>query len=126
MEICSYINLFPSTINNNALTDNQKKNLFFNSFPRTWRYDYKKSAHDIQTASITLVKNYFFTKKHKMDKEYKKKKAEKEKKQHQPTGRNSKGGRNGRGSGRGGGRRDRGPDSKCGKHPNGNHLWKDC
>ena len=95
MEVCSYINLLPSTINNNALTDSQKKNIFFNLFHRTLRYDYKRSVHDIRTASITQVKNYFFTKKHEMDKEYKKKKAEKERKQ-PPTGRNGRGRGNGK------------------------------
>ena len=122
MEICSYINLLPSTINSGALTDNQKKNLFFNSFPKTWRYDYKRSAHDIRTATITQVKNFFFTKKHELDKEYKKKKSEKEKKHKDGSKQSNRGGKGGRGGKGPGGL---GPDSKCKKHPDGNHLWKD-
>ena len=49
---------------------------FFNSFSKTWREDYQKSAHDIQTATITQVKDYYMSeKKDGVDKAYKRKKA---------------------------------------------------
>ena len=65
-------------------------------------------------------------KKLEMDKVFKRKKQEKEQKEKRTGGRERSGQSGGR-SGRGGrGRGGRGPDSKCMKHPDGNHQWKDC
>ena len=67
-EICSYINMLPSTINETLLTERQKKNLFFNTFPKSWRTDYMSSAHDIHKATLLQVKTYMALKKLEMDK----------------------------------------------------------
>ena len=58
----------------------QKKNLFLNSFPRSWRADNKKSAHDITTASIFQMKTYMTLKKLDADKDSKRKKHDEEQK----------------------------------------------
>ena len=125
MELCSYIQMLPSDINEQPLTINQKRNVFFNTFPKTWRAEYRSSAHDISEATILQVKTYMALKKLDMDKSYKKRKYKKDQKDKTKSGekrRRSEGGR-GRGGRRG---RGAGPDSKCMKHPDGNHLWKDC
>ena len=116
--------MLPSDINNQPLSNNQKRNIFFNTFPKTWRADYRSLAHDIITATILHVKTYMTLKKLEIDKATKKKKDEKEQKE--KSGRNA--GRKGKSRGKGGqgghgqGGRGSRPDSKCMKHPDGNHL----
>ena len=81
IELCSYIQMLPSDINEQPLSDDQKRNIFFNTFPKTWRADYRSSAHDINEATILQVKSYMALKKLEMDKAFKRKKQDKEQKE---------------------------------------------
>eukprot|EP00536_Pseudo-nitzschia_multiseries_P005162 jgi/Psemu1/11869/gm1.11869_g len=56
--IMDYINLLPSE-QEAALTDNQKKKLFFNTHPKTWQEAYNKSAHwFFDDATIEEIRDY--------------------------------------------------------------------
>ena len=69
-ELCTYIQLLPRKISEWPLVDDQKRNIFFNTFPKTWRANYRSSAHDISKATILQVKTYMALKKLDMDKTF--------------------------------------------------------
>ena len=83
--------MLPSVISEESLlSDEQKKNIFFNTFPKTWRTKYKSSAHDICKLTIMQVKTYMTLKKLEIDRVFKRKKQEKDK---QEKGHSGRGGR---------------------------------
>ena len=100
-KLCTYIQLLQSNISEQPLADNQKRNIFFKTFHKTWRADYRSSTHDIKKANIIQLKTCMALKKLDMDKAFKRKKQEKEQKE-KKTRRG--GGRFGRGGGGQGGR----------------------
>ena len=79
------INQFQMTLRAGTLTEQQKKKIFFNTFPKSWRTDYMSSAHDIHKETLLQVKTYMALKKLDMDKAFKKKKHEKEQKEEKDT-----------------------------------------
>ena len=77
-ELCNYVDLLPG--DRKDLTDDEKRNIFFNTFPKSWKDAFRKSAHDVTTSSIQTIKEWMTIKKDEMDKDYNKKKKEKESK----------------------------------------------
>ena len=87
--VYDYIDLLPSTTGRAALTKDEQRYLFYNSFPKTWKEDYRKLDHDILTATVTQVKDQYMSgKKADSDKAYKKKKSDENNKENNKKERN--------------------------------------
>ena len=108
MELCYYVDLLPGT-RKEPLTRDERRNIFFNTFPKTWKEEFRQSAHDITTSTIQTIMEWMQLKKGVKDKEHNKKRKTKdnEKKDKKPNKRGKKNGAN-----------------ICSIH--GGHLWKDC
>ena len=79
--LCHYVNQLPGT--RGKLTPAERRNIFFNTFPKTWRDAFRKTAHDVTTCSVQTIKEWMTIKKDDMDREYNKKKKEKESKKNE-------------------------------------------
>ena len=110
--ICNYIDILPG--NRGLLTSNEKENLFYNSFPESWKQNYKLNGRNAEDYNIAQIEYYTEQQKKRADKKYKsrnqehdKKKKDKDKKVTFKKGQGCNGG-----------------DSICRIH--GGHRWKKC
>ena len=65
--LCQYVNQLPGT--RGKLTPAERRNIFFNTFPKTWRDAFRKTAHDVTTCSVQTIKEWMTIKKDDMDRE---------------------------------------------------------
>ena len=62
------------------MTRDEKRNIFFNSFPSSWKESFKRSAHDVTTSTVQTIKEWMSMQKRDVDKDHQKRKKEREKK----------------------------------------------
>ena len=110
--LCNYVDLLPGT-RTNKLTRDEKRNIFFNTFPTSWKESFKRSAHDVTTVSVQTIKEWMSMQKRDVDKDYHRKKKDKE--------RTNQGGKDKRKSTKKGGQSS---GTTCSIH--GGHKWKQC
>ena len=76
--ICDYIDM----LEKDKILDRQERtNIFFNTFPRSWKEEFQDTAKDIATASTRVVREYMTRKKKKLDREHTSNERKKEKKE---------------------------------------------
>ena len=67
--ICNYTDMLPG--NRGFLTSNEKKNLFYNSFPESWKTNYKHNGRNAEDNNIAQIEYYMEQQKKKADNQYK-------------------------------------------------------
>ena len=77
--LCNYVDLLPGT-RESKLTRDEKRNIFFNSFPSSWKESFKRSAHDVTTSTVQTIKEWMSMQKRDADKDHQKRKKERERK----------------------------------------------
>ena len=55
-ELCNYVDMLPGD-RTTTLTKDERRNIFFNTFPKTWRDAFKITAHDVTTSSIKTIED---------------------------------------------------------------------
>ena len=70
--ICNYIDMLPG--NRGLLTSNEKKNLFYNVFPESWKTNYKLNERNAEDDNIDQIEYYMEQQKKQADKQYKSRK----------------------------------------------------
>jgi hypothetical protein len=115
-ELCQFADLLPGSTA--PLTDEEIKNIFFNSFPMTWKEEYLDIGPDIETKSIMQVKQWMERKKRRADKD----RSSNKKRKSQDV---EKGDKKGNKSNKRFKRSNKGTSiNECKIH--GGHQWKDC
>jgi hypothetical protein len=109
MELCYFVDLLPGD-RQEPLHREEKRNIFFNTFPKSWRDEFKQSAHDITTSTVQSIKEWMQGKKEVKDKEHSKKRKAKDN-----DSKDKKSNKKGKKSG---------ANNICSIH--GGHPWKDC
>ena len=56
MALCNYVDLLPG-IRVDKLNREEKRNIFFNTFPSSWKESFKRSAHDVTTSTVRPSRN---------------------------------------------------------------------
>ena len=72
--LCNYIDMLPG--NRGLLTSNEKKNIFYNSFPESWKTNYKLNRRNAEDDNISQIEYYMEQQKKQADKQYKSRKQE--------------------------------------------------
>ena len=67
--LCNYLDLLPGT-RESKLTRDEKRNIFFNSFPSSWKESFKRSAHDVTTSTVQTIKEWMSMQKRDVDKDH--------------------------------------------------------
>ena len=62
--ICNYIDMLPG--NRGLLTSNEKKNLFYNSFPESWKTNYRPNGRNTEEDNISQIEYYMEQQKKKL------------------------------------------------------------
>ena len=75
--ICNYIDMLPG--NRGLLTSNEKKNIFYNSFPESWKTNYKLNGSNAEDDNIAQIEYYMEQQKKQADKQCKSRKQEHDK-----------------------------------------------
>ena len=75
--ICNYIDMLPG--NRGLLTSNEKKNLFYNSFPESRKKNYKINGRNAEDNNISHIEYYMEQQKKQADKQYKSRNQEHDK-----------------------------------------------
>ena len=114
-ELCDYIDMLPRPANVDNLSSIKRRNLFYNTFPKTWREEYARCNTMTSETTQQQIKEYMYRKKRSADKDHQRNKKDNGQKQDQKK--HGKGGK-----GKGGKPREGG--AICRIH--GGHLWKDC
>ena len=65
--ICNYIDMLPG--NRGFLTSNEKKNLFYNSFPESWKTNYKLNGRSAEDYNIAQIEYFMEQQKKQADKQ---------------------------------------------------------
>jgi len=77
MVLCNYVDLLPG-IRTLKLNRDEKRNIFFNTFPSSWKESFKRSAHDVTASTVQTIKEWMSMQKRDVDKDWNKKKKDKE------------------------------------------------
>ena len=110
MALCNYVDLLPG-IRVDKLNRNEKRNIFFNTFPSSWKESFKRSAHDVTTSTVQTIKEWMSMQKRDVDKDQKRKREHKDKSHREKPGKTSK-------------KRTQTSNTVCSIH--GGHKWREC